>query len=141
MFDKNTLDQIYTFLTRHSSAWAQFQVINPLYEPVKVSVKVKLKKGYEFNYYEKIIDQKLQGFLSPWIISDGGNDLHFGGKVTKSMIIKFLEDLEYIDYLTDFSLYKYSPDKQAFGRNVEVAEASNPASILVSAMHHDIIND
>ncbi|WP_295721210.1 baseplate J/gp47 family protein [Mucilaginibacter sp.] len=139
--DKNTLDQINTFLTQHSSAWAQFQVMNPLYEAVKVSVKVKLKRGYEFNYYEKIIDQKLQGFLSPWIISDGGNDLHFGGKVTKSMIIKFLEDLEYIDYLTDFSLYKYSPNRQIFGRNVEVAEASSPASILVSAMHHDIIND
>ncbi|MDB5121294.1 MAG: hypothetical protein JWN56_2512 [Sphingobacteriales bacterium] len=138
--DKNTLDEIYDFLTNHSTAWAQFQIINPMYEPVKVSVSLKLKRGYEFNYYEKIIDQKLQEFLSPWI-TNSSSDIHFGGKVTKSMIIKFLEDLEFVDYLTSFSLQKFSPGIKAFGNNVEVAEASNPAAILVSAMQHTIVND
>ena len=137
--DKNTLDEIYDFLTNHSTAWANFQIINPMYEPVKVSVTLKLKRGYEFNYYEKIIDQKLQEFLSPWI-TNSSSDIHFGGKVTKSMIIKFLEDLEFVDYLTSFSLYKFSPGIKAFGSNVEVAEASNPASILVSAMQHEVFN-
>ncbi|WP_448634280.1 hypothetical protein [Pedobacter panaciterrae] len=74
-------------------------------------------------------------------MNNTGNDIHFGGKITKSMVIKFLEDLEYIDYLTDFSLYKFSPNKRAFGRNVEVAEASNPASILVSHTQHNIVSD
>jgi len=138
--DKNTLDEINTFLSNHSSAWASYQVINPRYEPLKVSVNLKLKKGYEFNYYQKVINQKLQDFLSPWM-SNAGNDIHFGGKITKSMVIKFLEDLEYIDYLTDLSLYKFSPNMKAFGRNVEVAEASNPASILVSHTQHNVISD
>lgn len=138
--DKNTLDEINTFLSKHSSAWASYQVVNPSYEPVKVSVSLKLKKGYEFNYYQKVINLKLQEFLSPWM-NNTGNDIHFGGKITKSMVIKFLEDLEYIDYLTDFSLYKFSPNKRAFGRNVEVAEASNPASILVSHTQHNIVSD
>jgi hypothetical protein len=137
--DKNTLDEIYEFLTNHSTSWAQFQVINPLYEPVKVSVKLKLKRGYEFNYYENIINQKLQQFLSPWI-SNSASDIHFGGKVTQSMVIKYLEDLDFVDYLTSFTLQKYSADINAFGSNVEVAEASNPASILVSAIQHDIGN-
>ncbi|RYE55827.1 MAG: hypothetical protein EOP48_09345 [Sphingobacteriales bacterium] len=138
--DKSTLEEIYDFLTRHSTAWAQFQVINPRYEPVKVVVSLKLKRGYEFNYYEKIIDQKLQEFLSPWITSSS-SEIHFGGKVTKSMIVKFLEELAFVDYITSFSLHKFSPNINAFGSNVEVAEASNPASILVSAMQHDISSE
>jgi hypothetical protein len=131
--DKNTLDEIYDFVTRRSTPWAQFQIINPLYEPVKIAVKLKLKRGYEFNYYEKVLNEKLQQFLSPWV-GDSSSGIHFGGKVTKSMVIKFLEDLEFVDYLTALSLYKSSPGMV----NVEVAEASNPASILVSATQHSI---
>ncbi len=138
--DKNTLDEIYAFLTHQSTAWAQFQIINPIYEPVQISVDIKLKRGFESNYYEKIIDQKLQQFLSPWI-TNSSSDIHFGGKVTKSMVVKFLEDLEFVDYLTSFSLSKFSPSNNAFGNNLEVAEASNPASILVSAMQHIINNE
>lgn len=138
--DKNTLDEIYDFLISHSSAWAQLQIINPMYEPVKVSVSLKLKRGYEFNYYEKIINQKLQEFLSPWI-NNSSNNIHFGGKVTKSMVIKFLEDLAFVDYITSFSLQKFSLGIQTFSNNVEVAEASNPAAILVSAMQHGVFSD
>ncbi len=135
--DKFTIEQIEAFLTEHSSAWTTFRVINPMYEPLKISVQLKLKAGYEFSYYEKIIDQKLQKFLSPWIY-DSSSDVHFGGKVTKSMVIKFLEDIDYIDYLTAFSLQKFYPGRRTPGRNLEVIEASNPASILVSAVRHDI---
>lgn len=131
--DKNTLDEIYDFVKGHSSPWAEFQIINPMYEPVKIAVRLKLKRGYEFNYYEKIINEKLQQFLSPWIVNSA-SDIHFGGKVTKSMVIKLLEDLEFVDYLTSFSLYKFAPGIV----NVEVAEASNPAAILVSATQHII---
>jgi hypothetical protein len=131
--DKNTLDEIYDFVKGHSSPWAEFQIINPMYEPVKIAVKLKLKRGYEFNYYEKTINEKLQQFLSPWIVNSA-SDIHFGGKVTKSMVIKFLEGVEFVDYLTSFSLYKFAPGIV----NVEVAEASNPASILVSATQHII---
>ena len=138
--DKNTLDEIAAFLTRHSSAWTEFQVINPLYEPVQTSIRLKLKRGFEFNYYEKVMDQKIREFLSPWI-SSGSREIHFGGKVTKSMVIKFLEELPFVDYLTAFSLFQYSSQKQAYGGDIEVAEASNPASILVSAPYHEIINE
>jgi hypothetical protein len=137
--DKNTLDEIYEFLKGHASAWADFQVINPMYEPVKVSVQLKLKRGYEFNYYEQVLNQQVQEFLSPWV-SNTATAIHFGGKVTKSMIIKFLEDLPFVDYLTKLSLQKLSPALNALGADIEVAEASNPASILVSAMQHNVSN-
>ena len=134
--DKNTLDNITVFLQNHSSSWVTHHVTNPFYEPVKISVKIKLRKGFEFNYYQKIIDLKLQEFLSPWISGDNA-DVHFGGKITKSMIVKFLENLEFVDFISDLFLFQSVDGIMGFN-NTEVAEASNPASILVSNDHHEI---
>jgi len=137
--DKNTLDEVYTFLKEHSSTWVEHHVRNPFYEPVKISVKIKLKKGFEFNYYEKVIERKLQEFLSPWI-TNTSSDIHFGGKITKSMIVKFLEDMEFVDFITDLSLFHSINGGKSFGSNAEVVEASNPAAILVSSDRHEIFN-
>ena len=136
--DKNTLEEVTADLQSLSSDWVTHHVTNPLYEPVKISVHIKLMKGFEFNYYQKLLDQKLQEFLSPWISNNGG-DPHFGGKVTKSMIVKFLEDQEFVDFITDLDLFQLSYGSPGFVK-VEVAEASNPASILVSHDHHEIGN-
>ena len=138
--DKNTLDQINNFLSKHASPWANFAVVNPTYEPVKIAVALKLKNGYEFNFYQTVINLKLQDFLSPWMNSTK-SDIYFGGKITKSMVIKFLEDLEYVDYLIDLSLSKFSIQLNSFGRNLEVVEASNPASILVSYPTHTVTTE
>ncbi|MGY3051888.1 hypothetical protein ACVWYG_000075 [Pedobacter sp. UYEF25] len=138
--DKNTLEEVKVLLSNHASAWVNFDVVNPTYEAVKIAVALKLKKGYEFNYYQNVMNLKLQEFLSPWI-NNGNSDLYFGGKITKSMVIKFLEDLEYVDYLISLSLFKCSLNTMEFGPNVEVAEASNPASILVSYPTHSITTE
>jgi hypothetical protein len=135
--DKNTLDEVASFLQQHTSDWAEIHVRNPYYEPVKISVQVKLKTGFEFNYYQKIIDEQLKEFLSPWI-NNASNDIHFGGKVTKSMIVKFLEDMEFVDFITSLRLYHSIDSGNSFGKDTEVAEASAPASILVSNDHHEI---
>ncbi|MBE9586606.1 hypothetical protein IM792_19310 [Mucilaginibacter sp. JRF] len=138
--DKNTIEEVYAFVKGHTTAWAEQHVSNPYYEPVKVVVSLKLKRGFEFNYYEKVINQRLQEFLSPWL-RNTSSDIHFGGKVTKSMVVKFLEDMEYVDYITQLSLFHYGGKRISFGRSVEVAEASNPAAILVSHNHHEVINN
>jgi hypothetical protein len=137
--DKNTLDEIYTFLNEHSSSWVEHHVRNPFYEPVKISLTIKLKRGFEFNYYEKIIEKRIQEFLSPWI-TNTNSDIRFGGKITKSMIVKFLEDMEFVDFLADLSMFHSVNGGESFGSNLEVVEASNPATILVSSESHEIFN-
>jgi len=137
--DKNTLDGIYTLLQNHCSSWVTTQVSNPYYEPVKISVRIKLKRGYEFNFYEKIVDRKLQEFLSPWIKNAGGG-IYFGGKITASMIVKFMEELEFVDFIADLSLSHSTDNGNTFVTSVNLVEASSPASILVSSDHHEIYN-
>ncbi|NEU10440.1 hypothetical protein GZH53_19095 [Flavihumibacter sp. R14] len=136
--DKNTLDRVYTFLTAHSSNWVTHHITNPYYEPVQISAAIKLKTGFEFNYYQNIIDKKLQEYFSPWISSNGGS-IHFGRKVTHSMIVKFLEEMEFVDFIVDLKLY-HSLDGGLSFKKVEVVEASNPASVLVSHFKHLVSN-
>ena len=135
--DKNTLDEIEKFLKKHSTAWAEHHVINPLYEPVKISVTVKLKKGYEFNYYQHEINKRLQYFLSPWIKGQQ-KEIHFGGRVTESQIVKLLEDLEYVDYITGLQLSRSTNEGKTFSAVKQFIEATSPASILVSYTQHEI---
>ena len=135
--DKNTVSMVRQYLQQHSTAWATHHVRNPFYEPVRISVYLKLKTGFEFNYYQKVIDQKLREFLSPWIASAAG-DIHFGGKITKSMVVKVLEDMEVVDYLAGLTLQHFTATGSF--SNAEVIDTSNPAAILVSAANHIITN-
>ena len=135
--DKNTLDSILTFLQHHSSAWVSLHISNPYYEPVKVSVGIKLKTGFEFNYYQKIIDEHLQAFLSPWISNNDSESIHFGGKITESMIVGFLENMEFVDFITDLILYHSTDGGRTF-QPKDMIETSNPAAVLVSHSKHEV---
>ena len=141
--DKNTLDTIYTFLTRHSANWVTHHISNPYYEPVQISVRIKLRTGYEFNYYQRIINKQLQEYLSPWITNPDSNNIHFGGKITQSMIVQFLEAMDFVDFISDLKLFHAVNGSQNFNQIKElkqVVEASNPAAVLVSHTYHDISN-
>jgi hypothetical protein len=135
--DKNTLDLVLQFLQKHATGWAEHHVVNPLYEPVKITVSVQLKVGYEFNYYQGEINKVLQQFLSPWI-TGGTTDIRFGGKVTESHIVKLLEDLGYVDYITDLKLYHSTDGGTSFTLRKQFIETTGPASILVSHTDHTV---
>ena len=135
--DKNTLDEIQEFLNMHSTDWATHHVQNPVYEPVHISVSVKLKTGYEFNYYSKELEITLKNYLSPWVNS-AVTEIHFGGKITESQIVKLVEDQEYVDYITDLKLFRVIRDDNQYKLIKHFIETSGPASILVSHTRHEI---
>jgi hypothetical protein len=136
--DKNTLENMTEFLNKHSSAWASYHVMNPSYEPVKIRMTIRLKTGYEFNYYSAELDTTLKNYLSPWIKNTGAA-IHFGGKITESQIIKLTEDLEYVDYITSLKLFQSTDGGISFKQVKHFAEASSPVAILVSHTSHEII--
>lgn len=135
--DKNTLDEILTFLNKHSTGWATHHVKNPDYVPIQIRLEVKMKIGYEFNYYSTELDRVLKNYLSPWL-NGSAADIHFGGKITESQIVKFVEDQEYVDYITGLQLFQSADGGESFQLTKHYAEASGPASILVSHTVHDI---
>jgi hypothetical protein len=134
--DADTISRITQFIQQHIGMQVAIKVKNPNYQKLQVAFKVQFKTGYEFNYYRNALEQELIAYLSPWAYTDT-QDLQFGGKVYKSVILDFVEERDYVDYVTDFKLYSYSGDSNPYNDVSEVS-AETPDTILVSDATHVI---
>ncbi|MBL1179243.1 baseplate J/gp47 family protein [Pantanalinema sp. GBBB05] len=134
--DANTISQIAEYVQSHAGMQVKLHVKNPSYQPIQIHCNVQFRPGYEFNYYREVLQQDLIQFLSPWLY-DTQRTLTFGGKIYKSVVLDFVEDCHYVDYLTDFKLYSYRAGSLPSSDLNEVQPAT-PDAILVSAPHHTI---
>ena len=112
------------------------KVKNPNYQKVMVEFKVRFRSGFEFNYYSQKLNDQLKQFLSPWAFTPT-RDISFGGKIYKSVLLDFVEDIEYVDYVEDFYMYGIS---ELTGRSNDLNEIQpeTPDTILVSNTYHTI---
>jgi hypothetical protein len=133
------LEEIAVFLSRRLSCFVKLHVKNPQFEEVQVDCKVRLHEGFDETFYANKLAEAITRFLSPWAFA-GGDSPSFGGKIYKSALINFVEDLPYVDYVTDFQLFHSFLDSDAMPQNIEknVVEGSKAVSILVSAKQHII---
>lgn len=123
------LEEIGRFLRKRLSCFVTLHVKNPQCEEVLVSCRVRLREGADETFYETKLREAITRFLSPWAFSGGGRP-SFGGKIYKSVLINFVEDQPYVDYVTDFQLFHVSADGEE--RESNEVEGSNAVSILVS---------
>ena len=136
---KSTLQNIEEFLKNRSSCQVRIHTAQPDFEEVKVKCTIFLRDEYpDINYYRGVIQQDITNFLSPWAFSSD-QDLNFGGRVHKSVLIDFIEELPYVDYLTNFELFHIKSSGEI--NLVDEAVASTARSILVSvpAIQHDLL--
>lgn len=129
--------EIEAFLKKRTSCFTTLHVKNPNFEEVRVSFGLRLFDGFDETYYTNQLQQAITRFLSPWAFVDGGAPA-FGGKICKSVLINFIEDQPYVDYVTDF----FFPDMEGLPsrHDLDELEGSTAVSILVSAPagKHDI---
>jgi hypothetical protein len=71
-------------------------------------------------------------FLTPWAY-DLKTDINFGGKITKSDLINFIEERNYIDFILDLKLFFRTSQSTGEIPVAEEITASTARSILVSA--------
>lgn len=128
------LEEIGRFLRKRTSCFVNLHVKNPQFEEVLVSCGVCLREGLDETFYETKLQEALTRFLSPWAFPGGGHP-SFGGKIYKSVLINFVEDQPYVDYVTDFQLFHEFVDSDGVQQKKEgnEVEASKAVSILVSA--------
>jgi hypothetical protein len=99
---------VYEFLRERISPFIYLRVENPIYEPIQLSFNVGFHQGKDEGFYGKKLHQQIQEFLSPWAFENEltkTSDLVFGGELHKSTILKFIEDLAYVDFVNDFNMY------------------------------------
>jgi hypothetical protein len=67
-------------------------------------------------------------------VVDSGRDISFGGKIYKSVLLDFVEELGPVDYVTDFKMNSYIESQAQIDVNEAFPEA--PDAILVSDYTH-----
>ncbi|MAT90375.1 MAG: phage baseplate protein [Flavobacteriaceae bacterium] len=128
---KATLNRIQEHLSALTSMHINLTVVNPTYEEVTAHLHVQFHKGYDAQHFTKVLNQDLTAFLSPWAF-DTTRNIIFGSALHTSVLIDYLEDLPYLDYVTEVMFSKKD------GKQVKSVAPSSPAAILVSAQEHDI---
>jgi len=126
------LDEIYAFVKKRFACFAVLHVKNPQFEEVRMSFKLRLYDGFDETYYVTLLQQTITRFLSPWAFAEGGT-LSFGGKIYKSVLINFIEDQPYVDYVTDVQLFRDINGESSSIDHLSEVEGSRAVSVLVSA--------
>jgi hypothetical protein len=98
------LEKVRLYLDSRRSVFANVQVINPVYQPISFSGNIRLKEGKDQNFYLKKLLKEVEGYLSPWI-SSGSQDIVFGGTLMMSSVLRFIEQRDYVDYVTEFTMF------------------------------------
>ncbi|WP_201321969.1 baseplate J/gp47 family protein, partial [Pseudanabaena sp. lw0831] len=134
--DADTISSITDYVNKRSGMQVSIKIKNPTYQKVRVDFKVKFHLGNEFNYHKTKLDRAIIEFLSPWAYQSDRN-LSFGGKIYKSVLLDFVEELPYVDYVTDFKMY--SPIANTTNYNdINEVQPFTPDAILVSDSAHTI---
>ncbi|MGF2411133.1 hypothetical protein [Ferruginibacter sp.] len=109
------LDDIKIFLKKRTNLFVALaytdkldylQVLNPLYEQLKVKACVRFYEGLDAAYYKYILNDELKKFLSPWAF-DTNTEINFGSTYHKSAILNFIEERKYVDVVLGFEVTHY----------------------------------
>ncbi|MES2373029.1 MAG: hypothetical protein V4557_10660 [Bacteroidota bacterium] len=159
--DLSKLFTIKQFLVSLLSPFTTVEVVNPVYEKIKVvcSIVFNSETGVSAARQTRskesngILLQKLntdiKQWLSPWLYNPGSN-LNTEGKVYLSEILNFIKRCPYVSYATGFSVLHYYQvydvrtgefyDRVIDSANekTEYLKASLPHALLVSSPEHAI---
>jgi hypothetical protein len=128
-------ESIKQFLEKLSSPFIQIDVRNPNYKEIQIEVNVKYLPQFdgEKEYYNAVLNRKLQSYISPWI--DNASGIEFNKISYKSRYINFIEEEQYVDHITLFNIY-------IDGIKIENRiESDREDVVFTSASHHIIRNE
>jgi hypothetical protein len=134
--DADTLDQILDHVRARAGMQVQVAVKNPRYQKVRLDFQVRFRTGYDFNHYRAQLRDALVQALSPWAFAEGP-EIGFGGAVYRSVLLDLVEELPYVDYVTEFRMFSWAGET-VDRTDRDVARPATPDTILVSDSAHTI---
>ncbi len=153
-----TLNTIENFINSRNSMQVHAKVINPEYEKVILKLGVKFYSKYDENFYKKQLNEDIIKFLSPWAF-DTSKQIIFGVELQRSIVIEYIENLYYVDFIAELEMAIYidkktnkevplqlidnenNTDNIRFLEFLTVLSPSSPKNILVSVKNHIITTD
>lgn len=135
------LTEIHDYLVTLNPPCAELHVKNPVYEEILVDFHVKFLPGFDNGFYGKKLNEDIKQFLAPWAYES--KDIVFGGRIHKTRILNFVEDLPYVDFVTCFTMDLVVPGEpnkpNTVYSNVDEAITTTSASVLTSFPQHRIL--
>ena len=129
------LTVIREFITKIYPPGVFLHVVNPVFEEIQVKTKVKFHSWADKSFFARKLEDDLKAFLSPWAF-ESDFDWTFTESLHSSVVLHFVEKLDYVDYLTCFELYHLvkNPVSGAIlsRTRVEAAKGSRGVSVLGS---------
>lgn len=134
--DHDTLDRIEKFARAHAGGQVEIRARNPRYQTVRLEFKVCFQSGLPFDFYRHELEEALKRRLSPWAF-DTGSPIDFGGRLYRSVLLDFVEEQAYVDFVTDFRFGLADGDGSLMKDVAELAPEA-PDVIFVSDTDHTI---
>lgn len=131
---RNRLNEIKEYLQGIANCNMKLHVENPVFEEVRVITQIILtaKAAGNDSFYIDQLKHDLVKYFTPWAYNLN-TDISFGGKITKSSIINYIEDLDYVDVILDLHLFHNKEDQTSEVEVIDEIIAATARSILVSA--------
>lgn len=126
-FSATILSDIRDFVSAVSSPFVKVNVRNPFYERIRVACKVKFTNPALSSQYVKRLSDEIDDFLIPWV-SDSEEEEQIGISVFKSDLLGFVENRNYVDFVTSFSVFK-TADKDGHYELEDSARSEEPSAV------------
>ena len=96
------LQEIHDYVAQLSSLFNNIEVINPSYEWVQVRCCAIFQDNAAGGFFVEKLNADIGRFLNPW--EEVGYGLNFSQKIKREDIYSYIYSLNYIKYVTDFSM-------------------------------------
>jgi hypothetical protein len=103
------LARIRDFVKKIASPFAEIEVRNPVYERIQVRCTVKLARNAFDGFYLTKLNKILVDFISPWHDAFGYKAI-FGWSIRRQDIESRVRALDYVDFVTNFSMLHITED-------------------------------
>ena len=133
------LSEIERFLAARMSCFATLHVRNPQFEQVRTTLRVRFRDSVDETFHVTSLKREITEFLSPWAYRSDARP-GFNGRIHSSMLVDFIEERPYVDYITDLHLFRRLPGVIVDGPPLDEVTGSRAVSVLVSvpAAEHGI---
>lgn len=135
MVSQDFKDRVEIFVNRQNSMHAVLKPANAVYERVRFEFRIQFQTELDFNFYRSQTNEDLKKLLAPWVFESEAA-IKFGSSFTEYQVVNYLENLEYVDFITDFKMF-HQPLNGEFSRKSTI-EPSNALAILVPVDEHEI---
>ena len=128
------INNIDEYLKKITSPFAKLHINNPQFEEVRLEFEVQFHDNLDVSFYTQFLNEEIEKFLCPWAYSTEV-EIPFGSKISKSVLLNFVEERPYVDFVTCFELHHLLRDGETVlfeKHDIEEAVATTSRSVLVS---------